>query len=442
MCVPWLAAALTGPLGCRRGIACLSASSLLVVILSGCSAFPAAHPADSSTSARSTATAARSPIEEPTPSSSPALASTPAPARTGRFVATGSMSTSRGTGFTATLLADGRVLVVGGTATKMSLVSPGLTSAETYDPATGKFTPTGSLLTRRQYHTATLLRDGHVLIAGGLPGNEGSELYMDPIAAAELYDPVTGKFTAAGSMKAGRFMHTATLLQDGRVLIVGGLDQTGNRVSSAEIYDPATGKFTPTGSMSTARAMHTATVLASGKVLIEGGGGIVIGEDLSSMPAELYDPVSGKFSVTGGSQPGRTGHASVLLPDGRVLVIGGKWMGDTWSAAVYDPASSTFIAVPVGFLPSGTGTLLDDRRVLLCGGYVPLGAPGAGSSAQAQTYDPISGSLAPTGSMITGRYGHNAILLKDGRVLIVGGGSSTGASTSLDNLASAELYEP
>jgi predicted amidohydrolase YtcJ len=181
---------------------------------------------------------------------------------------------------TATLLSDGRVLIAGGEDD-----SSHLASAELYDPKAGTFSPTGSMTAARDSHTATLLSDGRVLIAGGdagLAGIPGAET----LVSAELYDPATGTFSATGSMAAARHSHTATLLSDGRILIVGGADPDhGVYVASAELYDPASGKFSPTGSMAAART-GTATLLSDGRVLIAGG--YDGSADLAS--AELYQP--------------------------------------------------------------------------------------------------------------------------------------------------------
>jgi len=180
-------------------------------------------------------------------------------AQQGMFIPTGDLNTARSF-YTATLLNDGKVLVAGGQET----LSGSLTAtAELYDPATGTFTPTGSMSTPRISASATLLNNGMVLIAGG-----GS-------SSAELYDPATGSFTLTGSMTTSRALQTATLLNNGTVLVVGGgpCSSAGCFLATAELYDPATGTFTPTGSLNTPRVGNTATLLNDGTVLIAGGEG-------------------------------------------------------------------------------------------------------------------------------------------------------------------------
>ena len=250
---------------------------------------------------------------------SPTSGNTPSRVYAGTFSPTGSMETARSSP-TATALPDGRVLIAGG-ASGQAESSVALASAELYDPATGTFSPTGSLATARGLHTATLLPDGRVLIAGG---NDGSEV----LASAELYDPATGKFSPTGPLATARDSHTATALSDGRVLIAAGYDGTRTRFASAELYDPTTGKFSPTGSLATARNGHTATLLSGGRVLITGG------YDGSgySVSAELYDPATGTFGPTGSMTDARTYHTATLLSDGRVLIAGGgTYDGDRWT---------------------------------------------------------------------------------------------------------------
>ena len=259
---------------------------------------------------------------------------------------------------TATLLPNGKVLVAGGAGTGSQLAS-----AELYDPVLGTWTATGSLGIARSVHTATLLANGKVLVAGGDHGGTAS-------ASAELFDPASGTWTATGSLFFARAFHTATLLPDGKVLVAGGFDASvGNTsLASAELYDPASGTWTATGSLATARFVHTATLLPNGKVLVAGG----LGASGILASAELYDPASGTWTATGSLGAARYDHTATLLPNGKVLVAGGQTTAAALaSAELYDPASGTWTAT--GSLSTArydhTATLLPNGQVLVAGGY-------------------------------------------------------------------------
>ena len=215
---------------------------------------------------------------------------------------------------TATPLSDGRVLIVGGEDSD----GRWLASAEIWDPATGAFTATGSLAEARSRHTATLLPDHRVLIIGGRGGSFWDE-YVG-LTSAEIWDPVTGTFSPAGSLGTGRSDHTATLLPDGDVLVVGSARFPGEPgLVSAELWDHATGAFRSTGSLSAGRAAHTATLLSDGRVLVVGGYGLS-GES-AAMAAEIWDPDGGTFLPTT-SMHGYQGHTATLVADGRILIVG------------------------------------------------------------------------------------------------------------------------
>jgi len=386
-------------------------------------------------------TATAAPTVTPTVTPAPTASPTPTPTPTAQAGLTGPLVVGRQI-HTATTLADGRVLVAGGFDDR----DGALASAVIFDPTKNAFSPTGSLAEARGWHTATLLADERVLIAGGGPPSWATG--QGPfLASAELFDPTTGTFSPTGSMTSRRTGHTATLLANGRVLIAGGNDTDGHGVASAELYDPRTGTFSATGSMTSARTFHTATLLTDGRVLITGGdpsAWTTSGPFIAS--AEIYDPKTGTFSATGPMSVGRELHTATVLDDGRVLITGGVTNGSPApslaSAELYDPRTGTFSAT--GSMISArvyqTATLLADGRVLIAGGleHGRAYADNPQFLASAELYDPTSGTFSATGPMSDRRVAQTANVLADGRVLVAAGV----VDNALTTLANAEIYDP
>ncbi len=355
----------------------------------------------------------------------------------GSFSPTGSLIDER-VYHTATRLPDGRVLVIGGVSGdgEDSVI---LASTELFDPAAGAFSPAGSLIDARIFHTATLLPDGRVLLVGGWTMPEETETTghtdLRFIPSAEIRDPASGTSVPTGSLVQVRFDHTATLLRDGRVLVLGG-EGWDVTIASPELWDPVTGSFSSMGSPAELRIGHTATLLPDGRVLVVGGRGTADGEEVLLASAELWDPASRDFSPAGSLIEARRGHTATLLPDGRVLVVGGE--SYSASAELWDPVSGSF--GPAGSLIEArmgyTATLLPDGRVLVIGGE---SGPGEAPLASAEVWDPATGAFGPAGSLCHARARHTATPLLDGRVLVIGGNIDFGAYTVL---ASAELWGP
>jgi len=342
----------------------------------------------------------------------------------GSLVATGSMGTQR-SGHSATLLTDGSVLVAGGAYCVYIRDGGGcdveisLARAEIYHPDIETWSDTGSMAISRIGQSATRLSNGKVLVAGGFyepfPGSTDTPAYL---ADAELYDPATGSWSMAGSLNQARSDALATLLGDGTVLVAGG--SAGN---SAELYHPDTGTWSATGSMAQGHEYGTITRLPNGKVLVVGG----IPASSTIAASELYDPASGTWVVTGAMVTPRSYHSATLLKDGTVLVAGGlDALGAALNIAeIFQPSTGTWSATTS---TANNHAYQHANAVLLPDGTVLLPDEGA------EVYDPDARSwtFAPD---TTAWYGQSATLLNDGRVLIAGG-----CCVPTTYLAIAQLY--
>jgi len=328
-------------------------------------------------------------------------------------------------GHTSTLLGNGQVLVAGGALTsdpanpgvydpKSGVFTPAPMPAEIFDPVAGTWSPTPRMFAARWAHAATLLRDGRVLVTGGV-GYETLE-FWDPVASTEIFDPATGTWSPAAPMHTPRYFHAAVALPDGRVLVSGGWAQVFSE-ASVEIYDPAADAWTLAPGMHAARVGHTATLLPDGRVLVVGG----LGDEGWPLAAELFDEASGGWSVTAGELGrARASHSAVALPDGRVLVACGIGPSGAELSApeIFVPATGMFRASPGGGASrAGPAVLLPDGTVLAAFGNH------AGSSRTAEILDPASGGWAPTDDPKMWRPGvPRATPLRDGSVLFTGGG--------------------
>lgn len=353
------------------------------------------------------------------------------------------LSSIRGTA-SATVLDDGRLLVAGG-----GIGAIPLDAAEIIDPQTGDPTPTGALSVARRGHRAVKLPDGRVLVAGGLARGE-------LLASAEVFDPEAGTWTETGSMTTPRLGHTLTLLGDGRVLAAGGTTPEGTEVAvggqtvrpstSVEIYDPATGTWSRAGDLSRPRFEATATLLDGGRVLLVGGTGTSGGTGGPLTSTEIYDPAAGVTTDAGRLSQARTNHAATRLSDGRVLVVGGAGgaNADTSlsSAEVFDPRRGAWTTV-ASLRRSRTGltaTTLEDGRVLVTGGETRSQGTRR-SLASAELYLVGEDRWANGGEMDCPRSEHDAVLLEDGRVVAVAGDATFPGEAPVHS-SCLDVYEP
>ena len=370
----------------------------------------------------------------------------------------------------------GDVLVTGG----VGRLDQSLAPTEFFDPATGKFLVAGALTDGRAGSVAAALTDGKVLIAGGFSGtamiNDFSlKLSGSVVPSADIYIPAAGKFIATGVATAPRSGYTATTLENGKVLVAGGIDNHGNVLDSAELFDPASGKFSAiVTAMSDRRAFHTATLLPSGKVLVAGGATDLSGGTTNS--ADLFDPLSGTFLQAPAMDHARAGHTATLFTTGAmagsVLIAGGGggsglFLKDS-SAEVYDSASGRFLLLRT-FMNEAralhTATLLPDGRVLLAGGFDGSVAMSAGTlsgasgsiSDSAEIFDPMTTQFSCiagfnnettqcNASMSFARAGQSATLFKSGKlkgqVLLAGGWGGRSTDAAGRPLSSAEIFDP
>jgi len=349
------------------------------------------------------------------------------------------MTTPLGLTHRATLLADGRVLVTGGTA---CIADAPLDSAELYDPEDNSWSAAARMSTTRTRHVSIGLSDGRVLVAGGRLNDVGPSL-----ATAELYDPVGNTWMITGSMNRPRDNYAAVRLADGKVLVSGGINvdvapPKGSPfiLNSAEIYDPATGTWSFTGHMRNARWGHSLILLAGGDVLAAGGN-TPGGREIPTRTAEIYNPQTGTWTPTGNLNIARSFYASTQVGDRRVLVAGGDTKAAegfvTETAELYDVQTGTWTQTgSMAFARGGHGfslaAQLPDGNILVAGSAFP---PSAADTAE--LYNPGTGTWSLTASMSVVRLGAVSTSLTDGRVLVAGGCDQDGI-----DLATADVYAP
>jgi Kelch motif len=392
-------------------MAMLALGAVLFVVGRGPSPTPTEEPGPSLRSVVDPTSTPSAPSEGPTAS--------PVTNPAGLWIRTGTMGTPR-INHAAVRLLDGRVLVMGG---ERGSNGETVTSVELYDPVTGTWSATGEMLKPHEGFPATLLRDGRVLVGGIEDTTEN-----DAISTAEVYDPESGTWTATGQM-IGDGHGTATLLRNGKVLVAG---------LSAQLYDPDSGSWTETGRMISPRYLHTAVLLFDGRVLVAGGDVV---PDIVVDSAELYDPDTGSWTAIANMRAKREPNGAFLQPDGKVLVLGSR-AGGTQSAELYDPVNGAWIATGSMVAPrfDYAAASLADGRVLVVGGN-----ENSGVLATTELYDPGTGTWTSTAPMLRshgtpGERGTPAIPLLDGTVLVAGGQNCL-AGVCVPTGA-AELYVP
>jgi N-acetylneuraminic acid mutarotase len=352
-------------------------------------------------------------------------------AASGTWASTGAMISARD-GHTATLLANGKVLVAGGTNNGVAL-----TSAELYNRTTGTWASTGSMHVGRTLARAVLFSNGKVLVVGGCV----NDCLSATTKSAELYNPNSGTFAATGSMVQSRAEFAITLLANGQVLVAGGCtayDANGcaSTTNKAEIYNPSTGTWKATTALRAARHAMTATLLASGKVLVAGGA-TSASDALNS--TEIYDPTAKTWTLGTKMITARSDYASIMLGTGKVLFMGGENINGVSinNAELYNPSTGKFTATGkmTATREEHTAVLLANGNVLVSGGN-KLTLTTQTPLASAELYNPAAGTWTATGAMSSPRSGHTSTVLTTGHVLNAGG------SDAVNELDSAETYTP
>jgi hypothetical protein len=328
-------------------------------------------------------------------------------------------------------LANGRALAVGGHEYG-SVDAP-----EIYDPATRTWSGTGAAaLTQHYAATATMLDNGNVLVAGGY--GYTTQFGYRPEARAEIYEAATNTWREIVPMRDARYIHTATKLPNGRVLVTGGYSPSGY-LAAAELFDPATESWTPTQPMSLPRGEHVATAFGR-KVLVTGG----FAPNGPTALAEVYDTDTGAWTVAPAMLRPRLDHFAALLPNGKILAGGGYAnSGPEASVEVYTPGVGWTATKPLNqsaYL--ATATVLRSGEVLVAGGYgCPVGQPCTTTAAtELYRFDAAGSSWTNAGTLATSRYVHAATLLGDGNLLVSGGYSYAANGGAISPLASAEVY--
>jgi hypothetical protein len=296
-------------------------------------------------------------------------------------------------------LSNGKVLVTTGYEDAGNITA----RSELYDPITQTWTETGAVNQVRETWRNLLvnLDDGRAMLVGGADAN------VDSLSSVELYDPVSGVWSYAASLNTPRRNPAVIKLQNGKVLVAAGANGVpdGNRfLSSAEIYDPATGQWTYTGNMHVAREVGNVVMLQDGRVMVAGGEGPWL---TPGNTAEIYDPATGQWTLAATMPYGWIGSSMTLLPDGRVLVAGGS---TTQPPMIYDPAADAWTFTSPMIIQGDRAVLLDDGKVLLIGGPANF----------AHIYDPVADQWTLTGAMNMIHNAPHLAVLPNGDIFVVG----------------------